>query len=64
MRLSRGAAQTLPSVVEIKNVWSYMPNPPFDLWHVQKQTVHNELRSDTVLYFMALNGRFQIRFYG
>ena len=33
------------------------------LWHVQKQTVHNVLRSDPVLYFIALNGRFQIRFY-
>jgi len=29
MGLSRGAAQKLPSVGEIKNVWSYMPNPPF-----------------------------------
>ena len=29
MRLSRGTAQTLPSVAEIKNGWSYMPNRPF-----------------------------------
>jgi hypothetical protein len=26
------------------------------LWHVQKQTVHNVLRSDTVLYRMIFTG--------
>jgi len=26
------------------------------LWNVQKQTVHNILRSDPVLYFMTLTG--------
>jgi len=63
IRLSKGAAQTLPSVAEVKNVWSYKPNPPLLLWYVQKQTVQNVLRCDPLLYLMALNGGFQIRFY-
>ena len=29
MQLSRGASQALPSVAEVKNGWSYTPNPPF-----------------------------------
>ena len=29
MRLSQGVFQTLPSVAEVKNGWSYTPNPQF-----------------------------------
>jgi len=60
MRLSRGTAQPLPSVAEVKNGWSYMPNCHLLLWHVQKQTVHNVLGCDRLLYLVALNGRFKI----
>jgi len=33
------------------------------VWHVQEQTVHSVLRTNTVLHLMALHGRFQIRLY-
>ena len=29
IRLSHGVSQTLPSVAEVKNGWSYTPNPQF-----------------------------------
>jgi hypothetical protein len=32
------------------------------LWHAQKQTEHNVLRCDPVLYPTGLHGPFQIRF--
>ena len=60
-RLLRSATQKVPLVADVKNVWSYLPNTPFALWHVHKHTGHKVLRSDPLLQFMSLNGLFEIR---
>jgi len=53
----------VPSVADIRNVWSYMPSPPFAFMTCSETKCAKFIALWSSVIFYDSNGRFQIRFY-